>query len=441
LEGLMTAVIQMAIKDLRILFRDRLGAFFILVFPILMGLFFGLIMGGNSGGSTAAMRIVVVDQDQSEMSRKFIESLKKNEAVSIELANLEWARDGVRKGSRIGLVVLPKGFGDTAGILWSTPPQIQLGIDPSRLAEAGMIQGFVMEAMGSLVGERFRQPKQFKPLIEDAKKQLDSDNEVNPLTRRLMSNYFQSLETLMDSMAGIQVAEDSELSLKTGGNFQFADIQSLDISREIDPNSQAGQLQKLRSRWDISFPQAMMWGVLGCVAGFSISVARERTLGTMVRLQVAPLSRFQILAGKALACFIAVIGVIGMLTLLGIGLGMRPANFMALAVAAISIACCFVGIMMTLAVLGKTEQSVSGIGWAANMVMAMLGGAMIPVMFMPAFLQSASVVSPITWSILAIEGAIWRQYTMAEMVFPCLILIGIGATGFVIGTQVLSRKI
>ena len=382
----MTAVIQMAIKDLRILFRDRLGAFFILVFPILMGLFFGLIMGGNSGGSTAAMRIVVVDQDQSEMSRKFIESLKKNEAVSIELANLEWARDGVRKGSRIGLVVLPKGFGDTAGILWSTPPQIQLGIDPSRLAEAGMIQGFVMEAMGSLVGERFRQPKQFKPLIEDAKKQLDSDNEVNPLTRRLMSNYFQSLETLMDSMAGIQVAEDSELSLKTGGNFQFADIQSLDISREIDPNSQAGQLQKLRSRWDISFPQAMMWGVLGCVAGFSISVARERTLGTMVRLQVAPLSRFQILAGKALACFIAVIGVIGMLTLLGMGLGMRPANFMALAVAAISIACCFVGIMMTLAVLGKTEQSVSGIGWAANMVMAMLGGAMIPVMFMPAFL-------------------------------------------------------
>ena len=437
----MTAVIQMAIKDLRILFRDRLGAFFILVFPILMGLFFGLIMGGNSGGSTAAMRIVVVDQDQSEMSRKFIESLKKNEAVSIELANLEWARDGVRKGSRIGLVVLPKGFGDTAGILWSTPPQIQLGIDPSRLAEAGMIQGFVMEAMGSLVGERFRQPKQFKPLIEDAKKQLDSDNEVNPLTRRLMSNYFQSLETLMDSMAGIQVAEDSELSLKTGGNFQFADIQSLDISREIDPNSQAGQLQKLRSRWDISFPQAMMWGVLGCVAGFSISVARERTLGTMVRLQVAPLSRFQILAGKALACFIAVIGVIGMLTLLGMGLGMRPANFMALAVAAISIACCFVGIMMTLAVLGKTEQSVSGIGWAANMVMAMLGGAMIPVMFMPAFLQSASVVSPITWSILAIEGAIWRQYKMAEMVFPCLILIGIGATGFVIGTQVLSRKI
>ena len=118
----------------------------------------------------------------------------------------------------------------------------------------------------------------------------------------------------------------------------------------------------------------------------------RRTIG------VVPLSCFQILAGKALACFVAVIGVIGMLNLLGMGLGMRPANFMALSVAAISIACCFVGIMMTLAVLGKTEQSVGGLGWAANMA-------------------------------------------MAEMVFPCLILIGIGATGFVIGTRVLSRKI
>ncbi|MEC8509517.1 MAG: hypothetical protein VXZ53_21230 [Planctomycetota bacterium] len=55
---------------------------------------------------------------------------------------------------------------------------------------------------------------------------------------------------------------------------------------------------------------------------------------------------------------------------MGMGLGMRPANFMALAIAAISIALCFVGLMMTLAELGGKEQSVSGIGWAANMAMA-----------------------------------------------------------------------
>jgi len=40
----MNPVLSMAIKDIRVLFRDKLGAFFIIGFPICMGLFFGLIM-------------------------------------------------------------------------------------------------------------------------------------------------------------------------------------------------------------------------------------------------------------------------------------------------------------------------------------------------------------------------------------------------------------
>ena len=96
--------------------------------------------------------------------------------------------------------------------------------------------------------------------------------------------------------------------------------------------------------------------------------------------------------------------------------------------------------MMTFSVLGKTEQSVSGIGWAANMMMAMLGGCMIPVMFMPASIQQASVLSPVKWAILSIEGAIWRQFSWIELAKPCGILIAIGAAGLIIGTVVLNRR-
>ena len=39
-------IVQLALKDLKLLLRDRMGAFFILGFPIMMGLFFGLMMGG-----------------------------------------------------------------------------------------------------------------------------------------------------------------------------------------------------------------------------------------------------------------------------------------------------------------------------------------------------------------------------------------------------------
>ncbi len=442
----MTAVFRMAIKDIKLLLRDRLGAFFIIGFPVLMGLFFGLIMGGPSSGGSGRLKLAIVDQDNSEISKKFVASLAANQNVQIESVELEPARDSVRTGQRGGMIVLPSGFGATAGIFWETPPTIQLGMDPSRTAEAAMVQGFVMESMGGLVGERLNNPVQFQPFIDRSIQQIREADDIGPLQRQALLALFGSFDSMLDSMADLQEESKKNADTESGSdegqvNFQFADIQSIDIMKEIDPSSQQGQLQKMQSKWDISFPQAMLWGVLACVAGFAISIARENTMGTMIRLKAAPVSRFQILAGKALACFMTVMGVIAFLVVLGVFLGLQPASYVKLFVAAFCVAFCFVGIMMTMAVMGKTEQSVNGIGWASNMVMAMIGGAMIPVMFMPSFMQSLSVISPVKWSILAIEGAIWRQLSYLELALPLSILIGIGLVGMLIGTSVLTRQI
>lgn len=439
----MKQVFNMAIKDLKILMRDKAGAFFIVIFPILMGLFFGLMMSGfGGGGSTGKMKIAIVDQDNSEYSKKFVDSLMANDSVEAVAAELDAAQESVRKGDRIGVVVVPEGFGETAGIFWQDPPVVQLGMDPSRGAEAGMMQGFIMESIGQLAGSRFSNPSQFKPFLEDSKKQIEDSKDMNPLNRQLLLGFFGSLDTMFDSMDQLQneADEDTQNQFNNANQFQFADVQSFDVTRKLDPKSRGGQLQKLKSQWDISFPQAMLWGVMGCVAGFAVSMVREDTLGTMVRLKAAPVTRFQILAGKALACFVTAILVITMLTILGALLGMKPNNLVLLVLAAFCVAFCFVGIMMTMSVLGRTEQSVAGAGWAINMVMAMLGGAMIPVMFMPEIIQKFSVLSPITWAIRAIEGAIWREFSLVEMVMPCGILIGVGVVGITIGTIILSRR-
>jgi ABC-2 type transport system permease protein len=198
-------------------------------------------------------------------------------------------------------------------------------------------------------------------------------------------------------------------------------------------------MQRIRSPWDISFPQAMMWGVLACAAGFAITIVRERKQGTFLRLRVAPVSDPQLVAGKALACFVAVIGVITVMVALGIGLGMRPISPALLLLAAAAIASCFVGIMMLMSVIGKTEEAVSGAAWGANVLMAMFGGGMIPLLFMPPFMRTLSNLSPVKWSVLALEGAIWRGFTLAEMLVPCLILIAIGAVCLTVGTIVLRR--
>lgn len=437
-------VFCMALKDLRVLSRDKMGAFFILGFPVLMGLFFGLMntgIGGSKG--TAKMKVAIVDNDNSEISKKYVQLLRDQGSLEMEAVDLESAKASVRKGQRVAMLVLDEGFGKTAGVFWEEAPTIQLGVDPSRNAESGMLQGYLMEAIGELVAARFQDTSGLRDSILSQKQQIESDQSVDPGTKLLLGALFGSVESMMDNMDALQDEETDQAGdspAATGPSFNFVEIEPLDISREVDPQSVRGQLQKIRSKWDISFPQAMLWGVLGCVAGFAISIAKERTNGTLVRLQVAPVSRLEILCGKALACFMTALVVITLMTVLGMMLGMRPASFAMLVLAAVCVSFCFVGIMMVMSVLGKTEQAVGGSGWAINMVMAMLGGCMIPVMFMPAIIQKLSMFSPISWALLAIEGAIWRGFTIGEMFMPCAILLSIGVVGIFVGTAILQRS-
>lgn len=102
----------------------------------------------------------------------------------------------------------------------------------------------------------------------------------------------------------------------------------------------------------------------------------------------------------------------------------------------VSVAVCFTGIMMLLSVLGRTERSVGGIGWSVMIVLAMFGGGMIPMVFMPKWMISLGSFSPVKWAILAFEGAIWRGFTPSEMMMPLAILIGTGLFAFAAGTIV-----
>jgi len=172
---------------------------------------------------------------------------------------------------------------------------------------------------------------------------------------------------------------------------------------------------------------------------FGLSLVAERTRGTLTRLQMSPLSHAQILGGKALACFIAMLGVQVMLYALGVAFfGVRPTSWPLLGLASLSAAVAFCGLMMLVATLGQTEQAASGTAWAILMPLSMVGGGMIPQFIMPAWMNAVGNISPIKWAIRAIEGALWRGFTPAEMLVPCGILVAVGAACFALGTRRLT---
>jgi ABC-2 type transport system permease protein len=64
---------------------------------------------------------------------------------------------------------------------------------------------------------------------------------------------------------------------------------------------------------------------------------------------------------------------------------------------------------------------------------------MLPLFLMPAWMATVSNFSPVKWAVLAVEGAMWRGFALADMLLPCGILLAVGAAGFVLGTRNLKR--
>jgi ABC-2 type transport system permease protein len=433
-------IITIAWKDLVLLSRDRMAMFFLLAFPVMMGVLFGLMYQNTGSPKAGGVAIDVIDEDRSAMSEALIRNLESNETLKVQTTDLETARERIRKGSIVGIVVIPAGFGQTAGVFWASDQvPIRVGRDPSRSAEAAMLDGYLMEASGKLIADRFQDTSYIRSVIADQKQAVQEDKTMNPLNKIVVGQLFSSLDGLFDNLDKVaDLDADAEGGKKPvlDNGFQFAKIESFDAFQKP-----ANTGPTIRSGWDISFPQSILWGVMGSAAGFAISLVRERSRGTLLRLQTSPVRPWQVILGKGLGCFTATMLVLVVMVTLGLFLGMRPQSPIMLAGSAVVVALCFVGIMMAMSALGTTEEGVGGAGWAINMVMAMFGGAMMPLAFMPSFMKSASDFSPVKWAIVSLEAAIWRNYSFAEILWPWTILLTIGAAGFAIGLYLFQRNL
>lgn len=416
----MRTLMAMAVKDLRMLVRVRAGLFFTFVWPLVVAVMFGFVFAGNAGPASVTLRIVAVDEDNTDGSRAFLTRLEQSGDFQIDRATRPEAEELVRRGQRAAFVVIRAGFGEgSTRLFYGEPRQIEIGSDPARKAEAGMIEGLLTKHAMQDVQTLFTKPEQSKKMIGDAlaaiPKASGNTSEFAPLTRFLGE---------LDSF----LARPSSGQGQTGSEWQPLKVSKVPVAQteHLGP----------ASAFQVTFPQGVVWGMIGCVMTFAVGIVTERVRGTFVRLQIAPLTHTQVLAGKALACYGAItILQVALFTLGAVLFRVYPTSLPQLVMACLAASVGFVGFMMMISSFGRTEQAVAGAGWAMLMPMAMLGGAMIPQFVMPAWMLTAGNISPVKWAILAMEGALWRGFSLAEMVMPCAILLAFGALCFTIGVR------
>ncbi len=417
----MKAILAIAKKDLRLVLRDKEALFWVLLFPLVMAVLFGAIFSGMGKRSHKPIRIAVVDEDQSETSRAFVQRLRKQKSVVCVTRSFAAALDEVRKGKLVAYVRIRKGYGESSGFMMGDNLKVEVGIDPSKRTERGFLQGIIMKATFGGMQDMISNPDKTRKSVRRSIASLKGDAKPGSEEAKLVA-FLQAYDSYLGSAKTGSVQRQMSFS-----------------GPKIEPVKYAGG-KRPRTSFEVTFPQAVVWGLLGVVASFAILIARERVAGTLLRLRVSPVSWLQILTGKGLAAFVACVVTIALIFAVGIVVfGIRPGNVAQLAMAIVATACCVTGLRMLISTVGKTEQAVAGAAWAVMMPLAMFGGGMMPLIMMPQWMQSVSYASPVRWAVFAFEGAIWRGLTLGEMVLPCAILLLTGALTFGLGVLILSR--
>ncbi len=376
----MKAVLTLAWKDMLLLLRDRTGFVVTFVSPLIYAVFFGIIFSGRLG-SLHRSHITIVDQDRTASSKLVIEALSRKAGLDVRVADQEQALEAFRLGHTDLCILIPAGFEDRAKLQDETNLSvIELAIRPDR----------------------------------------------NLLSQLLARDIPE-----LDPFGGGNFATSLNVTVKNDS------IESRSLAGAVAGSSKRVARHGPENVYAIAFPQGITWGVLGCVAAFGLSIVVERNRGTLSRLRVAPITRAQILAGKAIACFATLLLLEVLLFAISwICFGVRPESIGLLMLAMLSVSIAFVGMMMFLSVWGRTEQAASSIMWTVLLGMSMIGGGMVPRFLMPTWLQNLGDFSPVRWAILAMDGAVWRGFAGGEMFQPCAVLILIGLSCFTVGVLV-----
>ena len=375
-------------KELTLLLRDWHALALLFVMPTGFILVMSLALQDRfAADQGVSIRYYLVDQDQSPASQGLVQRL----AAAPELkrvsdyAPLDTLRDRVRADKSQFLVVIPQGF--DAALDSATPLSVQ---------------------------------EQSGPGVEPAVAELFTARLQGLLAELYLSKRLGALGTSMPDPTGAQRLLHAE-SLYTAG-------------------ARPSSVQQNVPAW-------LLFAMFFIAIPLSTTWVQERSQGTYARLRTMGVSPVQLLAGKLLpylgitliqAALMLAMGV-WIVPLLGGGqltLGHAPA---ALLVVILSSGFAAVSYALLVANLVSTAEQATIFTGVANLLMAAIGGIMVPRFVMPAAMQAISLHSPMAWGLEGFLEVFLRQGGVAAVVPWALHLLIFGLA--CLGLAALSMRL
>jgi len=380
-------ILTIAYKDLKEFQRNRIGLIFSIIMPVFLIAMFGY-MFPSSTNTVHDVPVGIINLDNGAYGQQFLDmihqALTNSSAFKlVDVETVEDAKNMILAGSIKGAVVINENL--TMSLLTNNQAKITILNDPTNTAlSAAIIQGF--SALINAISRQFAYSLIVRN-IPDANPQF-------------------ILQPIQVDVQGI---------VEGGGSY-----------------------------FDFVAPGFIGLGVMmSGLTAVGVALAREREIGTLDGLLMAPISRVSIILGKTLAQTIRNLlqgSLIIVLAIFVFGVHVRGSPFL-IAIILILGTLSFLGIGIVATSIAREQESAQFILGFLQFPMMFLSGVLFPVEQMPLPLQYVSKVLPLTYAVDALRKVMVLGVDLSGVVVELLLLVIISVVTIALGVPLFDRAV
>lgn len=386
-------------KDLLLLVKDKRAVVLLLVLPLLFISIVGMSTGQflTRDENNQRFKIAVVDLDDTELSRRLLDVLKKHrELLVTRLPTTDEARQALQRGETSLVLTVGAQFEERADELRISDV---LNLDSGPLADGPAALDLTLESRPASIG----------------------------LGRLLEGVIFSQVIKVVAPVAARKNAV-ARTWLRDRSN------------DEADPTANPVGSDATRPDNRPRTGAAYLWIVPGFTVMFAFflisvmarSFIAERDNGTLKRLLLAPIGTASVLIGKTAPFFLTSVTQCLLLFLCGrllFGMSWGPDPiYLVPVIVCTSLAATSLGLL--LATIVHTDQQVSSYGTTLILVLSSVSGCFFPREMFPPLMKRISLFTPHGWALRAFDGVLTQATVDISLVTNCCAMLVLFAAIF-----------
>jgi ABC-2 type transport system permease protein len=379
-------------KEWRLLWRDKVGLIFLFLLPMCLVIFITLTMPDQS--RPRKLQILLINQDQNgQISQGIVQGLKKIDDFKItEKPNptentIDRGKKAVAKGHYQAVIVIPAGLSQSA-LQTQQKTGIQIFSDPA-----------------------------LPPSIPD---QIKSSLLI--LTQGIEIQLWRQTASQMNLPSATIPIDSHYVTTKSGITSAPNDVQQ-------------------------NVPAWALFGMFFIITPLSGTIVKEKRLGVVDRLWIAPVSLHTVLWGKIFAY--VCINILQLALMLAVGVFIMPLfgfprlevvnHLDAIIVVGLAASLAATGFGMLIGSLVKTSEQASVIGPFIIVILAAIGGIFVPEYMLPSGLKSVTQFSPMYWAMKSFIDIFVRNSNIIDLWQNIAKLLGFALVTITLASVILKH--